>query len=192
MEYYGGNDYRDYISHHGVMGMHWGIRRYQPYPTGYNGDGKFLGKKEFKQQLKRDNYVNKEIAKTDKYYNKENKRSDKKIAKLENKLAYSNNLRASARKEINAKINVEKTKKMINDGRREVERSALNHYTYNDVKKEKRHLVTKGSAIIAGSVAMNFGLAMLGSPVGVYAIPSIRGMKSNYRLNYEKKRKEGK
>lgn len=35
-------DYEDYIQHYGVKGMHWGIRRYQPYPDGHEG-GKEIG-----------------------------------------------------------------------------------------------------------------------------------------------------
>lgn len=38
------NKFSTELCHYGILGMHWGVRRFQPYPDGYNGDGEYVGK----------------------------------------------------------------------------------------------------------------------------------------------------
>lgn len=46
--------YSNELYHYGVMGMKWGIRNYQPYPSDYKGTGVYKGKKGVEYGTKRD------------------------------------------------------------------------------------------------------------------------------------------
>lgn len=49
------------LYHHGIMGQKWGIRRYQPYPSGHTG-GKFIGEDTLFRPADRDGLSNKNRA----------------------------------------------------------------------------------------------------------------------------------
>lgn len=59
----------EHLSHYGIMGMKWGVRRFQPYPKGYTGDGKYVGPKSGYSEIEssRKKLISKAIATIDKH-----------------------------------------------------------------------------------------------------------------------------
>jgi len=148
MEYYGNNDYRDYLAirHHGILGMKWGKRNGPPYPLG-SGDHsasekkagwrKSLGGGSSSSIRKKNRYITKESKRIEKHYNKDIKKSDKEAARAEKKYNKASE-KGSARAE---KLNELYKDKLVDSESlkriKEKELEWVRNMTSDDIKKEK-------------------------------------------------------
>ena len=75
----------DELKHYGILGMRWGIRRYQPYPKGKGHKGKFVGKKpsEYKVSGIRGRMAQRKNIKVDKSFKKWEEGSKKRATAIE-------------------------------------------------------------------------------------------------------------
>ena len=165
------------LVHFGVLGMHWGIRRYQPYPSGYSGDGKFVGKDDAWRQSK--------AAESAGRYDRKIARVGNKISKTTNSInnAYLNGAsdKAIARKRL--KLDKLNDKATLLKAKKQLENHAIMNMNSEDIKGEKIAVgreIALDALITVGSMA----LAATGrSPIYMIRTTNLASLQTNYRLN---------
>lgn len=186
MVYYGNNDWRDYhLSHHGVLGMHWGIRRYQPYGVGYQRKGGETGKNMGEARTYAsavESYKQKELSAINKKYDRKFSKQQERFNKLNESYSKVNKNNTKKIDKIDKKMAKLSSEMYTNRAMKEVETSKVMNYTYEDVVMEQRSVMAKkAKQVVIGTIIAG---PLAGATVGM--LTGTGKQKTSYRTEMER------
>ena len=184
MEYCGVELTEEGLQHYGIKGMHWGVRRYQPYPG--EADGRKLSKHKVRKAMRAIKRNSKRYAQRNWYANRSLDESLQNASKAADARAQGYTARAE-KFDKKAKKQASDTAKHIAgmaDLKKEIN-SAVNKI---ESTGEYKVMADKGRTFLSGSGRYLTGWALAGIPgmVGVDIYRSISGKPIDGKINYKK------
>lgn len=160
----------DFLYHHGVKGMKWGVRK-----------DKYESMSRYDKQLTK--YKHKMMEKLDTHYRKDSY-YDKRITKKQNKLSKAKE-KGNQKKiaKLNNKIKDEKERKYLNSGFKKAEQTFVKKMKYDDMQYEKAK-VNKNRVY-----ALGYTLTATALGANVVFYPNANEVRTNNRIDYQKANK---